>query len=172
MTTLNDTSIKSLFDYAKQGALNPGKDFPIYPAVYVTFVEQFADSHPPGTANGSSDLVTYTNGRLKLSADKKMLSGELKVWRNIHDAGSPAIFDMPARPEDAFQKVEDQVTVAITVSDTGVVTYQRKLKGQPIGGMPPATLNASYDHGLMVQKAQGSVRNLSFTLGSVAGVLA
>lgn len=172
MTTANDTSIQSLFDYAKQGALNPGKDFPIYPAVYVTFVEHFANSHPPGSANASSDLVTYTNGRLKLSADKKTLSGELKVWRNIHDAGSPAIFDMPARPEDAFQKVEDQVTVAVTVTDTGKFTYQRKLKGNPIGGMPAATLNASYNNGLMVEQGQGSVRNLSFTLGSIAGVLA
>ena len=169
MTTANDTSIQSLFAYAKQGPLNPGKDFPIYPAVYVTFVEQFANSHPPGSANASSDLVTYTNGALKLSADKKTLTGELKVWRNIHDAGSPAIFDLPARPEDAFQKVDDQVTVLVSVSDAGKVTYQRKLKGNPIGGMPPATLNASYNNGLLVEQGQGSVRNVSFTLGSIAG---
>jgi hypothetical protein len=41
----DDTTIKSLFDYAKQGPLGGG-EFPSFPVVFFTLVRQFP---PPGT---------------------------------------------------------------------------------------------------------------------------
>src|SRR5436305_7580871 len=77
----DDTTLQSVFDYAKQGPLSGG-EFPTLAAIFATFVEHFPNSHPPGSSKGSADLVTYVNGRLTLSQNKKTLSGEFRLWRN------------------------------------------------------------------------------------------
>jgi hypothetical protein len=163
----NDTTLQSVFNYAKQGPLSGG-EFPTLPAVFVTFVEHFPNSHPPGSQE-SADLVTYANGLMTLSQNKKILSGEFKVWRNAFDSGSLGFFGSPPTPPDAFADADSTVTVAITVSDSGQVTHQRKIKGKPIGGMPPVPLNAAYENGLFVEKFKSGVRSLSFTLGTTVG---
>lgn len=159
----NDTTLKSVFDYAKQGPLSSG-DFPEVAAVYATLVEHSPNSQPPGGST-SADLVTYASGPMTLSGNKKILSGEFKRWRNVHYPGSPAIFGSTAVPEDAFADVSGKGTVLISVSDTGQVTYQPKINGKPIGGQPPKPLNATYENGLFVEKSTGGVKSLSFTLG-------
>ena len=158
----DDTSLESVFAYAKQGPLSGG-EFPTYPAVFVTFVEHFANVHPPGTP---SDLVTYASGRMTLSQDKKKLAGEFKKWRSIFDPGYPALFDSPARPPDVFDDVSGPLTVAITISDSGQVTYQNKRHGTPVGSLPPSVMEAVYENGLFVEKTETQVRSLSFTFGS------
>ena len=65
----DDTTLKSIFDYAKQGPLSGG-DFPSKPTVLATFVEHFPKSHPTSNKD-SADLVTYANGQLTLSSNKK-----------------------------------------------------------------------------------------------------
>jgi len=160
----NDTTLQSVFDYAKQGPLSGG-EFPTLPAVYATFVEHFPNSHPPGSTKDSEDLVTYAHGLLKLSQNKKKLSGEFRLWRNIFDPGSPAFFGSPPTPPDAFDDAAGPLTIAINVSDSGQVTYQRKLNGTPIGGAPFFPMNAVYENRLFVEKFTG-VRSLSFTLGT------
>jgi hypothetical protein len=146
----NDTTLQSVFDYAQQGPLSGG-EFPSLPAVFVTFVEHFPNSHPPGSQD-AADLVTYASGRVTLSQNKKTLSGELKLWRNAFDPGSPGFFDSPPTPPDAFDDVGGPLTVAISIADSGKVTHQRKLKGNPIGGVPPFPLNAIYENGLEIYK--------------------
>jgi len=159
----NDTTLKSVFDHAKLGILNPGKDFPSSAVVYATFVEHLPDSHPSGSPD-SADKVNYSNGALKLSADKKTLSGEFQRWSNVFVPTNP-FADVPT-PPDVFPNPGTRPTVAITVSDSGQVTYQPKLDGKPIGGMPPFQLNAVYNNGLFVENQATGVRSLSFTLGS------
>jgi hypothetical protein len=161
----NDTTLQSVFDYAKQGPLSGG-EFPTLPAVFVTFVEHFPNSHPPGSSKGSADLVTYANGQMMLSQNKKTLSGEFMLWRNAFDPGSPGFFGSPPTPPDAFDDAASKLTVSISVSDSGKVTHQRKLNGNPIGGMPPTPMNATYDNSLLVEKTTSGVRSLSFTLGT------
>jgi hypothetical protein len=159
----DDTSIKSLFDHAKGPKLGGG-EFPSYPVVYATWIEQFANSHPP-KGKETSDLVTYANGQLKLSADKKTLTGEVKLWRNVYDPAQPSFFDSPSKPANAFADETGPLTVLLTITDAGKVTYQRKLNGKPVMGLPPVTLNGTYDSGLVVEKSGSSLRSLSFTLG-------
>jgi len=161
----NDATLKSVFDYARQGPLSGGEEFPTLPAVFVTFVEHFPNSHPPGST-GSADLVTYANGEVALSPDKKTLSGEFKLWRNVFDPGSPGFFGSPPMPPDAFDDIGNNMTVSISVSESGQATHQRKLKGKPVGGMPPWPLGSTYENGLFVEKSTSGVRSLSFTLGS------
>jgi hypothetical protein len=156
----NDTTLKSLFDHAKQPAQDPS--IGLYPKVYATFVEHYANSHPSGDA--SADLVAYAQGELKLSSNQKTLSGEFQLWRNKFNPGSPPFFDSPATPPDAFADVDSPVTVFISVSDSGQASLQKKLKGKPIGGMPPAPLNATYKDGLFVEQYSGAVKSLSFSL--------
>jgi hypothetical protein len=161
---LHDTTLQSVFDYAKKGITGSG-EFPTSAIVHVTFVEHYAnilapDSKvPPPGVKAQSDLVTYASGPMTLSHDQKRLSGEFQVWRNRieHTWGNP-------KP-DAFADGNTTSTVAITVSDSGQVTYQRKIKGKPIGGMPPFLLNGVYENGLFVEKSLGTLRSLSFTLG-------
>jgi hypothetical protein len=104
---------------------------------------------------------------MTLSANKKTLSGEFKYWRNVHVDGFPGFFGSPPIPEDAFVDDDplDEHTVALSVSDTGQATYQSKLKGKPVGSMPPWPLNAIYENGLFVEKSTTGVKSLSFTLG-------
>ncbi len=168
----NDTSLKSVFDYAKQGPLNDS-EFPTLPTVFATFVEHFPNSHPSGSAKNASDLVTYANGEMKLSANKKILSCDIKLWRNIFDPGSPDL-GSGSTPPDAFDHVNDGLTVTISVSDTGQVTHQRKKNGIPISIFPntpsiPFPLNAVYENSLFVEKSEIGVRSLSFTLGTTFG---
>lgn len=159
----DDTSIKSLFDHAK---LQPqgGGEFPAYPVVSATWIEQFANAHPP-KGKESSDLVTYANVQLKLSADKKRLVGEAKLWRNVYEPAQPAAFGSPAKPADAFADAASKGTILLEITDAGKVTHQRKVNGKPIGGMPPIALKATYDSGIMVEKDFSTLRSLSFTLG-------
>jgi hypothetical protein len=159
----NDTTLKSVFDHAKLGVLNPGKDFPSVAVVYATLVEHLPGSHPSGSPD-SADKVNYSNGPLKLSADKKTLSGEFQRWSNVFVPTNP--FADVQTPPDVFPNPGSRPTVAITVSDSGQVTFQPKLDGKPIGGMPPVTLDAVYDNGLFVEKQTTGLRSLSFTLGS------
>ncbi|HKR11387.1 MAG TPA: hypothetical protein VJT15_04980 [Pyrinomonadaceae bacterium] len=158
----NDTTLQSVFDYAKQGPLNTGGGPPTLPAIYATLVEHHPNSHPPGGSN-TADLVAYANGPMTLSADQKKLSGELKRWRNIHDPGLPAFFETPPQPEDAFADLPSKQTVVVTVSDTGQVTYELRLNGT-FGY--PQPLVVTYENGLFVEKTAGVIRTLSFTLGT------
>jgi hypothetical protein len=158
---LNDTTLKSLFDYAKKPCQDPSLPSTC-PSVYATLVEHFADLHP--TADNTADLVMYAQGRLELSANQKTLSGELKLWRNKHVSGLPPFFGSPATPEDAFADVDGSTTVFISVSDSGQASLQKKLKGKPIGGTLPIPLQATYNSGLFVEQNQGVVRSLSFSL--------
>ena len=86
-------------------------------------------------------------------------------WRNIYYPGAPNFEDVPSVPPDAFADGSGPLTVVLSVKDGGQATYQWRLKGLPIGGMPPATLNATYDGGMIVAKAPGSLMSMSFTLG-------
>lgn len=159
----NDTTLKSIFDHAKKGLLSSG-EFAEMAAVRATFVEHFPNSHPPqGTE--TADLVTYANGLLTLSANKKKLSGELQVWRNRF-VGSQPNFDGTLTTDDAFADEGGPLTVVISVTDAGAATHQRRLNGNPIGGMAPAKLVATFENAMFVEKANGSLRSLSFTLGS------
>lgn len=160
----NDTTLKSVFDHAKQGQLSSG-EFPKFAAVRATFVEHFPNSHPP-QATETADLVTYANGLLTLSANKKKLSGELKLWRNRFVAGMPQFFDAPATDDDAFADEDGPLTVVISVTDAGAATHQRRLNGNPIGGLPPAKIDATFQNAMFVETGPASVRSLSFTLGS------
>ena len=160
----NDVTLKAVFDYAKQPQLSSG-ELPQFAAVYATFVEHLPNLHPPKD-EGEADLVTYANGRLTLSQDKKTLTGELRLWRNSFDPGSPGFVGAPGSPPDAFDDAASELTVMITVSDAGKVTHQRRIKGKPIGAMPPVPMNATYDAGLFVEKTTTSLRSLSFTLGT------
>jgi hypothetical protein len=152
----NDATLKSVFDLAKQGP--SGGEFPSLPVVFATFVEHFSNSHPASNKD-SADLVTYSNGQLRLSADKKTLSGEFKLWRNIFKSDQTG-------PPDAFADPRTELTILLSVSQSGQASYQKKLKGKPIGGVPPLPLAASYENGLFVEKSQSGVRSLSFTLGT------
>jgi len=153
-----DKTLQAVFDHAKQGIID-SQEHNLIANVFAKFLEHFPNSHPPGSTKSSADLVTYANGQMTLSQNKKILSGEFKLWRNIFD---PAPFLVGAA--DAFDDANSQLTVVISVSDSGQVTHQRKIKGQPIGGMPPALMNAIYENGLFVEKTIGAVRSLSFTL--------
>ena len=163
-TVPEDKTLKSVFDYAKQGPLSGG-EFPTLPAVYATFVEHFPNSHPP-QSDQTADLVTYANGMLTLSADKKTLSGEFKLWRNKLAPGSPEFFGSPPTPPDAFDDADSDISVLISVSEAGKATQQRKLKGKAIGGMPPIALSAAYQEGMFVERSGSGMRSLSFTLGT------
>ncbi len=158
----DDTTIKSLFDHAKQGPIGSG-EFPHQPTVYATLVEHFSNSpHPPGSEE-SADMVLYANGPLTLSQDKKTLSGEFRLWRNIHTPEMPDFSGGPPTPEDAFADQNEKLSVVISISVRGVATYQRKISGKPI--VPPKGWSATYQDGLFVEKSKGNVKSLSFTLG-------
>jgi hypothetical protein len=162
-----DTSLQDVFNYAKQGPLSGG-DFPMRPAVYVTFVEHLGNVQTTGES--TTDLVRYGNGLMTLSTDKRTLSGEFKLWRNIYVQGSGSFEGGPATPEDVFADSSTKLTIAITVSDSGQVTHLMKVNGKPIGGMGPVLLDAEYAYGLFVENSGGgSVRSLSFTLGGIQG---
>ena len=161
----NDTTLESVFEYAKQGAASKCAVAEI-PTVFATFVEHFPNSHPPGSSEYAADLVTYANGPLKLSPDQKTLSGEFKLWRNAFTPGAPGFFESLGTTPDVFDDVNGHLTVAITVSACGKVTYQRKLKGQPVAGLPPTPMVATYENALFVEKSRHGVRSLSFTLGT------
>jgi hypothetical protein len=162
----NDTTLASVFEYAQQGAVAPGQAAEV-PTVFATFVEHFPNSHPPGSSEQSADLVTYGNGPLALSVDQRTLSGEFKLWRNAFTPGAPGFFEMLGTSPDVFDDVNGHLTVAITVSVSGKVTHQRKLKGEPVAGLPPATMAATYENALFVEKSRHGVRSLSFTLGTI-----
>lgn len=161
----NDTTLESVFEYAKRGAGGACKSGEL-PTVFATFVEHFPNWHPPGSSEQSADLVTYANGPLTLSPDGKTLSGEFKLWRNAFTPGAPGFFDALGTPPDVFDDVNGHLTVVITVSACGTVTHQRKLKGQPVAGLPPAPMSAGYENALFVEKSQHGVRSVSFTLGT------
>jgi hypothetical protein len=157
----NDTTIKSLFDHAKQPAQDPSIQLP--PTVYATYVEHAPNSHPSTSPDGA-DLVMYANGPLTLSAGKTHLRGEMILWRNNDDQGSPAIFDLPELPPDVFAGPQGKVTIAFDVSSAGTVTYEKKLNGTSIGGLPPWSLNATFVDAMFVEKTASGVKSLSFTL--------
>jgi hypothetical protein len=158
----NDTTIKSLFDYAKG---SPTGEFPRRPTVFATFVAHAPDSHPGGDT--TADLVKYANGPLTLSSDQKKLAGEMKLWRNKENFTVLPGDDLGAQVKDVFYDVSD-VTIVISVSDSGQATLQEKLRGTPIGHMPPFALDAVYDKGKYVENdSGGQLKSLSFTFGSV-----
>jgi hypothetical protein len=163
----NDTTIKSLFDHTKLPRRNVGDVTADYPCVYITWVEVFANFHP-STDPESADLVRYANGPTTLSPDGTKLLFESKLWRNLYYPGFLG-FGTPAVPPDAFNDEASELTVAITVNSLGQATYQGKLRGVPIGGMPPVSLEATYNGGLVVETKPGSMRCLAFTLGWLRG---
>jgi hypothetical protein len=156
----NDTTLKSVFDYAKGPPIIDG-EFPTWPVVYATFVEHFSNSHPRlDVLPGGADLVTYANGPLTLSANEKVLSGECKLWRNKDYQGDDGGLGQPPTPPDVFR--DAPWTVTITVMDSGQATWQRKTSKGHFEPLFP--MNAVYDHGLFVERETGTVRSLSFTL--------
>jgi hypothetical protein len=157
----NDTTIKSLFDYAKQPPVGD-PSINLGPTVFATYVSHAPNSHPPGSGT-SADLVQYANGALALSSDGKKLTGDLKVWRNIETMNFT--FDGPLTPPDQFDDPKSKVTIAISISDSGQATQQRKLNGTPIGGQPPNVLNATFANAMFVEKSPSGMQSLSFTLG-------
>jgi hypothetical protein len=157
----DDISITSVFDYAKSPP-RKDRDIPSPPTVYATYVEHVPNSHPKSSA-GSADLVVYANGALTLSADKKTLTGELKLWRNFYQPSSP--LDGQPAAEDVFVDMHDNLTVAISVTDGGQATYLKNLKGHPIGGFGPTALDAKFDNAIFIENSAYGMRSLSFTLG-------
>lgn len=145
----NDTTLKSVFDYAIQGPSSGGA-FPTLPALFVTFVKHSANSHPQGGTT-SDDLVTYAYREVTLPPDKETLPGELKLWRNVFDPGSPGFFGSPPTPRDGVDDVDSKLTVAISVSDSGLSAHQRKLKGKPISGIPLAAIGSLCENDLFVE---------------------
>jgi len=128
----DDTTIKSLFDHAKQGPIGSG-EFPHQPTVYATLVEHFSNSpHPPGSEE-SADMVLYANGPLTLSQDKKTLSGEFRLWRNIHTPEMPDFSGGPPTPEDAFADQNEKLSVVISSTRE---RYQANPSCPPKGGAP------------------------------------
>jgi hypothetical protein len=163
----NDTTLKSVFDYAKGGPLSGG-EHPQLPAVFATYVEHWPDFHLTDgkTALTDADLVGYANGPLTLSADKKTLSGEFKLWRNRFNDGFQNPIGGVSIPDDAFADVKGKATIRISVSDSGQATLQKGINHVPIGGMPPELLKATFTNAIFVNVEVDGVRSLSFTLGS------
>lgn len=163
----DDTSIQSLFEHAKKGRVGGAPEFPTYAAVYATYVEHRPMSHPKDSQK-PSDAVWYANGRLMLSQDKKMLSGEFKFWRNIYQAPSysmgPNSFLVPTN-EDEFADHREGITILITLTDKGKAHHQMKVGGRPFHGDPNAAMDSTYANGLFVERFKDGVRSLSFTLG-------
>jgi hypothetical protein len=158
VTTIRDSTIADIFAYAKGPKFGP-VEFPYTPTVFATYVDHEPHSHPD--ANNKGNLVRYANGALTLSPDKKKLSGQMRLWRNIDNAGSPAIFDSPATPPDAFDDPNAARAITITVSEGGQVTYQMN-DAKP---GPTRVLNAAYVNAIFVETSAGGMRSLSFTLG-------
>jgi hypothetical protein len=102
---------------------------------------------------------------LDLSSDKQHLTGEMKLWRNVDDHGSPPFFGLPARPEDVFAgPAQGTDTIVLSVSSTtGKATYQKKHNNVPI--TPVLTLNATFANAIFVETSTSGMRSLSFTLG-------
>lgn len=164
----DDTTIQSLFEHAKKGKVGGAPEFPLYAAVYATYVEHRPMYHPIGDAGEASDAVWYANGRLMLSPDKTMLSGEFKFWRNIYKAPSysigPNSLLVPTN-EDEFADPRNDITILISVTDKGKVHHQMKLAGKPFHGDPNAAMDSVYENGLFVERFKDGIRSLSFTLG-------
>jgi hypothetical protein len=165
----NDTTLKSVFDYAKGGPLSGG-EFPTFPAVFATYVEHWPNSHPRDASNTQfrtdADLVGYANGPLTLSPDKKTLSGEFKLWRNKFTDGFDNPFGGASTQDDAFADVDGKATVRISVSDSGQATLQKGINGVPVAGAPPELLKATFTNAIFANVEVDAVRSLSFTLGS------
>jgi hypothetical protein len=160
----NDTTLKSVFDHAKSPPTGGG-EFQSKGVVYATYVEHAANQHPKD-GDTTADRVWYANGLLTLSANKKELSGEMKVWSNYHHPGGPLPFAEPPRvePADAFAEDGSKRTVRIRVAETGQAWREHKVNGS--GSAIPIALNATFDNAMFVEKGPGSMRSLSFTLGS------
>jgi len=156
----NDTSLQQVFKYP--GVSIGNGDASTLTTVYATFVEHFANSHPP--EGEAADLVTYAGGPMTVAKDKSVLSAELRVWRNITNQGQSVPGGGVVHAPDAFDDPSAKMTVLISVSESGAATYQKRLNGKPIGGMPPVPLKAKYQSGLFVENTPGIVRSLSFTL--------
>jgi hypothetical protein len=159
----NDTTLKSVFDYAKIPLIVVG-EFPFEPVVRATYVEHAANQHPPN-GDTTADRVWYANGPLTLSANKKELSGEMKVWSNYYKpGGSPPFSNQPSAPEDEFAEDDSKRTVRITVTEDGQAWRQYKVNGS---GFPFGTaIDATFENAMFVEKSPGFMRSLSFTLDS------
>jgi hypothetical protein len=160
----DDTTLKSVFDHAKAPPTGGG-EFPDKPTVFATYVEHAADLHPDGGST-TADRVWYANGRLKLSADQKTLTGDMKVWSNHYYPGGPTFDDPPSViPDDQFAEDGANRMVRISVSDTGQVTRRHRVGTGP--WTTPLPLSATFDSAIYVEKTAGRMRSLSFTLGSI-----
>jgi hypothetical protein len=159
----DDTTIQSIFEHAKKGRVGGAPEFPVYAAVYATYVEHRPMTHPKDSQK-PSDAVWYANGRLMLSPDKTMLFGEFKFWRNIYQAPYPSIGPNPGHDEDEFADHGKNITILISVTDKGKAHHQMMVAGKPFHGDPNAAMNSTYENGLFVEKFKDGVRSLSFTL--------
>jgi hypothetical protein len=156
----HELTIGEIFDYAKGPKFGP-VEFPYTPTVFATYVDHEPHAHPD--ANNTSNLTRYATGALTLSADKKKLTGRMRMWRNIDDAGTPAFFGSPATPPDAFDDPSAARSITITIADSGPVTYQM----QDVQQQSPATMNAAYVNSIFIETSASGMRSLSFTLGKL-----
>lgn len=151
-------TITDIFDYAKSP--NSGSpEFPLTPTVFATYVDHAPNAHPDPDETNVTNLVRYATDALKLSPDKKTLSVQTRLWRNI--AGGVGDVEFPAPPPDMFDDPIAARAITITLADTGQVTYQlHDLKSGAV-----TVLNATYDNSMFVETSATGMRSLSFTFG-------
>jgi hypothetical protein len=159
---LKTFTIAEVFAHAK-GPKFGSVEFPYTPTVFATYIDHEPHSHP--NADKTTNLARYANGALMLSADKTTLSGQMRLWRNIDNPGSPGFLGAPAKAPDAFGDPNAGRAIMITVSDSGQVTYQID-DAQP---GPATALNASYENSIYIETSASGMRSLSFTLGKTQG---
>jgi hypothetical protein len=129
------TEITNAINWAKQ--TGGKKEFPVT-AFFTKHGGVLTDPNAPPPGPGR-DYCWYAVGRVSVNAAGHLI-GDLQLYSN---GGSTNI------TEPIEKKATSTVGVDIFPDGT-VVTYQQKLSGQPVGGMPPTKVTTSCLGGVLL----------------------